>query len=170
MSRLLHEGWPLAAVVALTTLLALQIPRKALFFEPAPARAPEPFASFVAYDAAAYEAVVQKVRMSWQLRARTGPAFESRVDAFDFTEDAPPPPPMALPRAFSVPWAAPVPPPARAALLPPSRADRAPLAPVAAPPEDGEARRLRADLLALPDALRGEDAPFHPNTTKETRP
>ena len=154
MKRLLHENWPLVAVVALATILALQIPRKALFFEPVAARPPEPFASFVVYDAAAYEAVVQKVRMSWQMRGAARPAFESRVDALDLSEDAAPRPPLGLPRAFSVPWTSDPPPPARASLLPPSLADRAPLVPVSAPPDDtAEARRIRADLLALPAAL-----------------
>lgn len=160
MKRLLHESWPLAAVVALTTILALQIPRKALFFEPVAARPPDPFASFVVYDAAAYEAVVQKVRMSWQMRGAAGPAFESRVDAFDFAEDAPPRPPLGLPRAFSVPWTSDPQPPARVPLLPPSLADRAPLVPVPAPPDDtAEAHQIRADLLALPAALRAEGLP-----------
>ncbi len=155
MNRLLHESWPLVAVVALTTILALQIPRKALLFEPVAARPPEPFASFVVYDAAAYESVVQKVRMSWQMRGAAGPAFESRVDAFDFAEDAPPRPALGLPRAFTVPWASAPPPPARAALLPPSLADRAPLVPVPAPPDDAaEAHQVREDLLALPATLR----------------
>ena len=66
----------------------------------------------------------------------------------------PPRPPLGLPRAFSVPWTSDPPPPARASLLPPSLADRAPLVPVSAPPDDtAEARRIRADLLALPAAL-----------------
>ena len=157
MNRLLHESWPLVAVVALTTILALQIPRKALFFEPVAARPPEPFASFVVYDAAAYESVVQKVRMSWQMRGAAGPAFESRVDAFDFAEDAPPRPALGLPRAFTVPWTSAPPPPARASLLPPSLADRAPLVPVPAPPDDAaEAHQVREDLLALPDTLRAD--------------
>lgn len=156
MNRLLHELWPLGAVVALTVLLALQIPRKALFFAPVAARAPEPFAAFVSYDAAAYEAVMQKVRMSWQLGARTGPGVESRVDAFDVPEEPPPPEPLPLPRAFAVPWTSPLPPPEPVALLPPSRADAAPPAPVAAPPDDADERRLRAELLALPASLRAD--------------
>ena len=48
MSRLVRDCWPLVAVVALTAILALQIPRKAIFFTPVPVAASEPFASFVA--------------------------------------------------------------------------------------------------------------------------
>ena len=73
---------------------------------------------------------------------------------------APPRPPLGLPRAFSVPWTSDPPPPARASLLPPSLADRAPLVPVSAPPDDtAEARRIRADLLALPAALGADGRP-----------
>ena len=36
MRRLFHACWPTVAVVALTALLALQIPRKALFFPTKP--------------------------------------------------------------------------------------------------------------------------------------
>ncbi len=154
MKRLLHELWPLAAVVALTVTLALQIPRKALFFEPEPVAAPAPYATFVTYDAAAYDALHQKVRMAWQMRGPAGPALESRVDAFVLADETPAFAPLPLPREFAAPWKGTAPAPASAApLLPPSVADRAALTPVATAPDDAaEAKAaLRADLLALPD-------------------
>ena len=154
MKRLLHELWPLAAVVALTVTLALQIPRKALFFTPEPAAAPAPYATFVTYDATAYEALRQKVRMAWQMRGPTGPALESRVDAFALVDETPGFAPLPLPREFAAPWTGTATASAPAApLLPPSVADRAALTPVATAPDDAaEARAaLRADLLALPD-------------------
>ncbi len=159
MKRLLHELWPLAAVVALTVTLALQIPRKALFFTPEPVAAPAPYATFVTYDDTAYEALRQKVRMAWQMRGPAGAAIESRVDAFALMDDETPAfAPLPLPRTFAAPWkgtaAAPTP---AAPLLPPSVADRAALAPVAtAPDAEAEAKAaLRADLLAFPE----EDMP-----------
>ncbi len=154
MRRLLHELWPLAAVVALTVTLALQIPRKALFFTPEPAAAPAPYATFVTYDATAYEALRQKVRMAWQMRGPTGPALESRVDAFALVDETPGFAPLPLPREFAAPWKGTAAAPAPAApLLPPSVADRAALTPVATAPDDAaEARAaLRADLLAFPE-------------------
>ena len=93
MRGLLRELWPLFAVVALTTVLALQIPRKALFFAPVPPRRQAPFASFATYGPQAYAQLVQKVRMSWQLRAQGFDATAaSRVDELDLVEDYPPPP------------------------------------------------------------------------------
>ncbi len=155
MRRLFLKAWPLMAVVALSTTLALQIPRKALLFEPVAIVSPRPFASFVAYDAAAYEAVVQKARMSWQVRGARGRTFESHVDAFDFVEELPPLRPLGLPAEFArarppgTVAAIPVP------LLPPSVADTSALVPVATPPaDDGEACRIRADLLELPESLQ----------------
>ncbi len=155
MRRLFLKAWPLMAVVALTTTLALQIPRKALFFKPVAVDSPKPFASFVSYDAAAYETVVQKARMSWQVRGARGRTFESHVDAFDFVEDIPPLKSLGLPAEFvsarppGSEAATPVP------LLPPTMADTSALVPVVAPPEDGdEARRIRADLLEFPESLQ----------------
>ncbi len=159
MRRLFLKTWPLMAVVALTTTLALQIPRKALFFKPVAVDSPKPFASFMSYDAAAYEAVVQKARMSWQVRGVRGRTFESHVDAFDFVEDDMPSlKPLGLPdefarvRAPGTVAAMPVP------LLPPSVADVSALVPVATPPkDDGETRRIRAELLELPESLQSTE-------------
>ncbi len=158
MRRLLLRAWPLMAVVALATTLTLQIPRKALFFKPVERVSSRPFASFVSYDAAAYASVVQKARMSWQVRGARGRTFESHVDAFDLAEDLPPPKALRLPEEFlnaRAPGAAdgvPVP------LLPPSVADVSALVPVDAPPEEGgDVRGSRADLLALPESLQSTD-------------
>lgn len=158
MKRFIHECWPLAAVVALTTILALQIPRKAIFFSPAPVSIARPFASFVTYDAAAYESVMQKVRMSWQMSGVAETPFESRVDALDFTEDVPEFRSLDLPSEFSVGYEAePVANPS-VSLLPPSVADCSALVPVDDPPDDRqEANALRADLLSLPESLQSNE-------------
>ena len=131
----------------------------------APAAAPAPYATFVTYDATAYEALRQKVRMAWQMRGPTGPALESRVDAFALMDETPAFAPLPLPRAFAAPWKGTATAPAPVApLLPPSVADRAALTPVATAPDDAaEARAaLRADLLAFPE----EEASFKSPTSK----
>ena len=57
MTRFLHAWWPVAAVVAFTAMLVLQIPRRALFFSPRSVKSPEPFVSIVALDDDAYSAL-----------------------------------------------------------------------------------------------------------------
>lgn len=158
MRRLIHDCWPLAAVVALTTILALQIPRKAIFFSPASVAAVRPFASFVTYDSAAYESVMQKVRMSWQMSGVAETPFESRVDALDFTEDVPEFRSLDLPSEFTVGHVAESVEVPQTPLLPPSVADHSALAPVAAPPDDGQEKvELRADLLSIPESLQSNE-------------
>lgn len=156
MTHPVQELWPLAAVVALASVLALQIPRKALFFAPAQPEPAEVFATFAEYRPEAYAELVQKVRMSWQVRTHAvDPGAESRLDALEFDEEVPPPAALPLPGTFAA--RAPLPEPnfARPDLLPPTRADRTAPRPVAAPPDDAaEARALRADLLALPPSLQ----------------
>ncbi|MDO5317374.1 MAG: hypothetical protein Q4G65_01995 [bacterium] len=158
MRRFIHDCWPLAAVVALTTILALQIPRKAIFFSPASVSSSRPFASFVTYDAATYESVMQKVRMSWQMNGVAEASFESRVDALEISEDVLELRPLELPVEFSIGYVAepvttsPVP------LLPPSVADRSVLVPVDDPPDDRqETNALRIDLLSLPESLQSNE-------------
>lgn len=165
MRGLLRELWPLFAVVALTTVLALQIPRKALFFAPVPPRRQAPFASFATYGPQAYAQLVQKVRMSWQLRAQGFDATAaSRVDELDLVEDYPPPPELGLPAGFARRPPAVSAAPASAPLLPPSVADAAPPRPVARPPDDGDEVRtlLRRELLEIPESLK--------ETEKESMP
>ncbi|MGN0847525.1 MAG: hypothetical protein ACI4RA_09110 [Kiritimatiellia bacterium] len=162
MKRLVRDCWPLLAVVALTAVLALQIPRKALLFEPVGVTVPKPFASFVTYDAATYGAVVQRARMSWQVRGSTVPTSESRIDAFDFVDDAPPLGALPLPDEFTARRAPGALDDGAVPLLPPSTADAAALVPVSVPPDDGaDARRLRqalrADLLTLPESLQATE-------------
>lgn len=158
MNRLVRDSWPLVAVVALSTILALQIPRKALFFTPVTVSESEPFASFVMYDAKSYESVIQRVRMSWQMRGGAENAYESRVDALDFAEDVPNLPPLGLPSEFSSQRLDEPVTVAFTSLLPPSVADRSVLVPVATPPDDGqEARDLRVDLLSLPESLQSNE-------------
>ncbi len=153
MREFAHKWWPVAAVTLFTMLLVLQIPRKAIF-PPTPAEIKiEPFASFVELDDDAYAAVIQNVRMSWQMRARTQlSGGESRTTAFDFDEPVPPPRYLPIDGRFSSPYHAP-----RAVqrdqepLFPSSFAQSgveglAEAAAAAANPRD-------ADLLALPDSL-----------------
>lgn len=158
MKRFIHDCWPLVAVVTLTTILALQIPRKAIFFSSAPIVPGRPFASFVIYDAAAYESVMQKVRMSWQMSGVAETSFESRVDALDLTEDVPEFRSLDLPPEFAVGYEAESVAIPSVPLLPPSVADRSALVPVAEPPDDRvEVKNLRADLLSIPESLQSNE-------------
>ena len=157
MRNLVHELWPLVAVVALTLVLALQIPRKALLFRPAPVSAGTPYASFVAYSPEAYARLMQRVRMSWQVRSQgVDPGAGSRVDELGLDEEAPPRAELALPASFSVSSpSSSAPAVAVVSLLPPSVADAAPPATLPVPPDDGaEARALRAELTELPQSLK----------------
>ena len=154
MRGIFHEWWPVAAVTLFTLVLVVQIPRKAIF-PPTPAEQDvEPFASFVTLDDDAYATALQRVRMSWQLRARTQlGGGESRTAAFEF--DDPVPAPRALPvgAAFSAPYRAPrAAPPAPAPLLPASLARSG----VEGLAEAAEAAGLPrdAELLELPDSLQ----------------
>ena len=155
MRDFLRSVWPPVAVVAFTLVLALQIPRKALFFSAEPVAEPVSFASFAEFDANAYGRIVQKVRMSWQVRAQgIDPGAGSRVDDLGFDEAAPEPAALPLPGGFPVHAAVRPAPAAPAPLQPPSVADAG--APVAVPvaPDDGaDARELRRELLALPLSL-----------------
>lgn len=155
MRNFAHDWWPVAAVTLFTAMLVLQLPRKAIFPPSPPESAVEPFASFVELDEAAYAAVLRRVRMSWEMRARTQMSGgESRTAAFDF--DAPEPPPLSLGMGaeFSADYRAPrIAPPPPAPLLPPTLARSgveglaaAAAAATAAPGRD-------ADMLALPDSL-----------------
>lgn len=157
MRRILHACWPLAAVVAFTASLALQIPRKALFFRPAELARAAPHASFVEFDASEYAAIVQKVRMSWQMRSHGAGAYaESPIAALE-PGDEPPPGPLEMPESFMerVPLAPPRAP--RVSLAPPTRASARELPQLAAPDESAEAGRRRDELLALPDSLRAAE-------------
>ncbi len=153
MREFFHKWWPVAAVTLFTVLLVLQIPRKAIF-PPTPSEGKvEPFASFVELDDDAYAAVIQNVRMSWQLRARTQfSGGESRTTAFDFDEPVPPPKSLPIDDSFSSPYLAPsAVQSAQDPLLPSSLAQSgveglAEAAAAAANPRD-------ADLLVIPDSL-----------------
>lgn len=156
MRQLLHACWPLVAVVAFTCVLALQIPRKALFFRPAAPTSAPTFAAFVEFDSKAYAKVMQQVRMSWQMRSQGSARTESPLAVLDLAEETPSPVPMELPSAFFSGRAAAAPRSdgAEVSLRPPT------LAPpregtVLAPPDDTEERRrLREGLLALPPSLQ----------------
>ncbi len=150
MMRFLHLWWQVAAVVLFTTILVLQIPRKALFFHPAIREPAEPFVSLLSLDEEAYARLVRQMRMSWQIRGRAaiGGVADSRTDAFRFSD--PLPPPVYLPfrktsEAKSLPVSA-VPSPR---LSPPSLArELPPLVPPPVLPDRDPA------LLALPAILK----------------
>lgn len=165
MKGLFREFWPLFAVVALTLVLALQIPRKALFFQAAEV-SPRTFsASFATYAPEAYAQLLQKVRMSWQLRAQgVDPTAASRVEELDLVEDFPPPEELGLPAGFARHAPTESAAPAPAPLLPPSVADAAPPQPVLQPPDDAAEVRaaLRRELLEVPPSLK--------ETEKESMP
>jgi len=91
MRRFLHAWWPVAAVVLFTTVLVLQIPRKALFFKPVNFESTEPFVSFVSFGDEEYAQLVRNIRMSWQMRPIHGDTADSSADTLDFTESLPPP-------------------------------------------------------------------------------
>jgi len=91
MRRFLHAWWPVAAVVLFTTVLVLQIPRKALFFKPVYFEPTAPFVSFVSFSDEEYAQLVRNIRMSWQMRPIHGDTADSSADTLDFTESLPPP-------------------------------------------------------------------------------
>lgn len=156
MRQFLHAVWPLVAVIAFTAALALQIPRKALFFRPVAPVPVSTFASFVDFDEKAYAKVMQQVRMSWQMRSQGSARTESPLAVLDLAEEPPRPEPLALPPSFFAGQSAVAPrlDGTRALLRPPSLA--APREDVVlTPPDDAEERkRLRESLLALPPSLQ----------------
>lgn len=162
MRRILHACWPLAAVVAFTAALALQIPRKALFFRAVAQERPAPFASFTEFGAAEYAAIMQKVRMSWQMRSHgAGALAESQIGVLDLGEESQPPEPLELPGSFFAHHALEQPAAPSVPLSPPSLAPAEELPQLAPPDDTAEALRLRDQLLVLPESLRTvlEDVP-----------
>ena len=150
MTRFLHAWWPVAAVVAFTAMLVLQIPRRALFFSPRAEKPPEPFVSIVALDDDAYSALVRRMRMSWQMRglAFSAGIADSRVDAFDFAEASPPPAYLRLEAAPVAPF--PVPGMPLSSLMPKSMGEAMPPLPAASADD-----RIDRDpsLVAIPDGV-----------------
>ena len=150
MTRFLHAWWPVAAVVAFTAMLVLQIPRRALFFSPRSVKSPEPFVSIVALDDDAYSALVRRMRMSWQMRGRTFSAgiADSRADAFDFAEASPPPAYLRL----EAPREAPFPSPSMpiSSLMPKSMGEAMP--PIPAASADDLIDR-DPSMVAIPDGV-----------------
>ncbi len=164
MNRFLHAWWPVAAVVLFTATLVLQIPRKALFFQPVAAEPAEPFVSFVSLDDEEYAQFVRRIRMAWQMRGRpiAGGIADSRTDAFDFSDPLPPPtylsPRLVLePPPMHAPASTP-----QALLPPPLGREMPPLPPAVALPERDPG------LLALPDGLP-DVCPQFDFTLKNTR-
>ncbi len=68
MSVFLHNYWQYLFVIACAVLLGLEIPRKAIFFEPRQAEGVVPFASFVTYDEKTYADLMKHVQVSWKIR------------------------------------------------------------------------------------------------------
>ncbi|MBQ6008298.1 MAG: hypothetical protein IJL17_07155 [Kiritimatiellae bacterium] len=157
MRDFIHEWWPVAAVTLFTLFLVVQIPRKVIFPPMPDESAVTPFASFVTLDDDAYAAALQRVRMSWQLRARTQlSGGESRTTAFDFDEPTPAPRTLPVGAAFASPYRVPrAEPPPPAPLLPATLAQSG----VEGLAEAAEAvgRPRDAELLELPDSLQEKE-------------
>jgi len=85
----------LSLYAAFFAVLASQLPRRALFFRAADVPARAPSASFVALDDAAYDALVARARMSWQMtsRSRGGAADPSSAEGL-LVESAAAPAPL----------------------------------------------------------------------------
>ena len=156
MTRFLHAWWPVAAVVAFTAVLVLQIPRKALFYTPRPAETPEPFVSILALDDEAYATLVRRMRMSWQMRGRSfsGGIADSRTDPFDFAEADPPPAYLPLKAASGAAFPAPEIP--LASLMPRSLGEAMPPIPQAS--ADALPER-DPSMLKVPDGIATDDPP-----------
>lgn len=125
-------------LAALTTFLALLIPKKALFPKRTGAGAfiPPPEVSYVELDEEAYASRIKLAKMAWQVRARAAGQLDLEDDTPLAWEPPPPPPPS---HGFPA-----------APKIPPVTAEPAggnPLAPptVAAPP---------AEVLPAPDDRR----------------
>lgn len=147
MKRWFHDSWPVLAVLLFATFLAVQIPVASLRTAVPQTVAVAPAASFVTFDEAAYARVVRRLRMAWQVGARTTPGghADSRIDVFDFSDPLPPPsflPAPPVPQAAAPVWPAWHAP----ALLPPSLAEPMPPFSVPSGPPDRD-----GDLLAWPD-------------------
>ena len=157
MRDFIHDWWPVGAVTLFTLFLVLQIPRKAIF-PPMPAEEDvTPFASFVTLDDDAYAAALQRVRMSWQLRARAQlSGGESRTAAFEFDESIPAPRALPVGAAFAAPYRAPRAAPSAPAPLLPATLARSGVEGLAEAAE-AAGRPRDAELLALPDSLQEKE-------------
>lgn len=165
MRRFLHMWWPVAAIVLFTVTLVLEIPRKALFFQPVAVSTAEPFVSFISLDDESYARLVRRISMAWQIRGRAlaGGVADSRTDAFDFSVPLPPPtylPLRAVASRAAVPRAA-----AQSApsLLPPTLGVETPPVPAAAALPDRDPA-----LLEMPEA-QALERPHADFTLKRTR-
>lgn len=164
--RTLSIVWQPIVVLAFACVLALQIPRRALFFKPVRTPEVQPFASFVFYAPEAYGKLMQKVRMSWQVRTPID-ADENLVEPMPWSELPAPPAPLAVDTRFlTQTGAAPSAKPVRPALLPPSLAAPAltPLPRTRANDDPALVRTTRDladELLQIPDSL-AEQVPHRP--------
>lgn len=161
MKKLFHNYWQVVVVAFFTIVLALQIPRRALLFAPQKYVSPAVYASFITIDPQVYSNMIDKVRMSWQQRARSaGRGLDSRVGEFDFEDPLPPPEYLAresrvpcLPTSINVEAFVP-----SVALLPPTMAyshgTRLPAFTV-----QSTADPRKSDLLEWPDSLKEETLP-----------
>lgn len=155
MRQLLHACWPLMAVVTFTGVLAFQIPSKALFFRPVSVPKTKPYVSFVEFDAATYQDVMQKVRMSWQVRRQsTGTQTEIPLEVLARVETQPEIEPLALPASFFTAPRLAETPRVRASLLPPSLAQLPESEELPPPVDVDRANQIREQLLVLPASLQ----------------
>ena len=161
MKKMFHNYWQVVVVAFFTIVLALQIPRRALLFAPQKYARPAVYASFITIEPQVYSNMIDKVRMSWQQRARSvGRGLDSRVGEFDFEDPLPPPEYLArqskaarLPTSIDVETFVP-----SAALLPPTMAY--PHGTLLTAPEVKPAVDARmSDLLEWPDSLKEEKLP-----------
>ena len=154
MRDFIHEWWPVAAVTIFTFFLVVQIPRKVIFPPMPDESAVKPFASFVTLDDDAYAAALQRVRMSWQLRARTQlSGGESRTTAFEFDDPVPAPRTLPVGASFAAPYRAPHAAPLAPAPLLPATLARSGVEGLAKAAE-AAGRPRDAELLVLPDSLQ----------------
>lgn len=161
MKQLFHNYWQVVAVVFFTTVLALQIPRRALLFSPQRTAEPQAYASFIEISPEVYGELVDKVRMSWQQRrARNGgTGLDSRVGEFTFVD--PMPAPEYLPRGgVKAPaHAGRVEAPYSPALLLPSTLALPHEAQLPKMVEKTTAKTPDPDLIELPDFMKDEVLP-----------
>ena len=165
MRQFVHTWWPVAAVVVFTVTLVLEIPRKALFFQPVTVARAEPFVSFVTLDDEAYARLVRRISMSWQMRGKSlaGGVADSRTDAFDFSDPLPPPAYLAFRAVAPSSRMSHVPAPPAPPLFPRTLGRETPPVPVTeAPPDRDPALLEMAEAIAL-------ERPHADFTLKKTR-
>lgn len=153
MKRMFHDFWPLVVVALMGSVFVMQIPRKALMFQPVKLGEKAPSFAFVEFDDAAYSEVMRRARMSWQNRTDGANAgTDASLDAIVLQDSIPPPPALPLPPEFFRRFRLPLPSPRLSRIAPPTLgiALEAALPP---PSAEDEGREERAKLLEFPDFI-----------------